>query len=222
VRTFASANGVVFVGGDFNGIDGQPRSGLAALDALTGTVLPFRADVDGFVYSLLATPTRLFVAGRFDSVGGVRCRNLAVIELASHRVLSDWCPEPDESVEALALSPSALYVVGEFDRVSGRSHAGAVAIDPDDAAVLPWDPKVHCCGANDVVVDGTTVYIAGVLNGVAAFDATTGAAVWAPKLSSFANTVRVDKAGVYVGGPFATVNRVAQSGFAAFRFKPPF
>ncbi len=176
-------------------------------------------------YAIL-TPTKLFVGGRFDSIGGIHCKNLAAIDLATGRVLPDWCPQPDDDVDGLGLSRNALYIVGQFDRVSGQPRESAAAVQPDTAAVLPWNPKFPCC-ADDVDVDNSIVYLAGSFEqaggrrryGLAAFDSTTGELLpWAPKLRKpdSAETIRVDEAAVYVGGSFSSVNAVAQSSFAIF------
>ncbi len=67
--------GVLFVGGRFDTVDGQPREDLAALNAETGAVLPFSVDFTGSdvngVVALLYKNDVLYAGGFFTSVDGV-------------------------------------------------------------------------------------------------------------------------------------------------------
>jgi hypothetical protein len=65
----------VYVGGDFTAVGAQPsnvtpdRQHLAGIDAGNGYATPFDADVREYVDALLATPTGLYVGGRFSEIG---------------------------------------------------------------------------------------------------------------------------------------------------------
>jgi hypothetical protein len=64
-----SPSGVLYLGGYFGKVEGQARHNLAALDAKTGKLKPWRAAIAGRVYeieALQAVGSRLYVGGWFD------------------------------------------------------------------------------------------------------------------------------------------------------------
>ena len=101
VKDLAINGSRLFLAGPFAAVGGQPRSGLAAVDAATGAVDPdvavaFTAPRQGTtprVETIAVTPdgTTLVAAGNFTLVDGQTRWQVALIDVGSHpaRVL-DW------------------------------------------------------------------------------------------------------------------------------------
>ncbi|MEM9521893.1 MAG: discoidin domain-containing protein [Actinomycetota bacterium] len=76
VWTLQSHNGLLYVGGEFNTVNGVPREGLVALDPITGAIDPtFRASIanvettfEGSVRDLHIEGSYLYVGGEFNRI----------------------------------------------------------------------------------------------------------------------------------------------------------
>jgi hypothetical protein len=97
VFALALAGQELYVGGVFTNIGGQPRTSLAKLTT-TGTGAADASwapntNVGGVVRNLVVAGMDLFVGGRFSSLGGQSCNNLAKLStLGSGAVDSNWRP----------------------------------------------------------------------------------------------------------------------------------
>jgi hypothetical protein len=69
VRVLLTVGSTVIVGGDFDRVSGLPRDRLAAIDGITGKVLPWKPQLSGHgvVTSLLRVGDTLFVGGYMDA-----------------------------------------------------------------------------------------------------------------------------------------------------------
>lgn len=149
VRVYALelAGDNLYVGGSFHSIAGVARSGLAALDAQTGAVLPWDpAPSDpttdyprqpAVIWELTAHESTLYVGGRFRYVGTIPANTLAAISIdlpplpgpgpsPSNVAVASIFPNPVRSGAAIRLSlPRAGRVdMGVFD-VQGRQIGSA-------------------------------------------------------------------------------------------------
>jgi hypothetical protein len=71
----------MWVGGDFEGIGGQPRRNLAVLDATTGTASSLELNPDGYVAAFLVSGDTVYVGGAFRSMGGMPQGGIAAVIL---------------------------------------------------------------------------------------------------------------------------------------------
>ena len=137
----ASPDGTrLFVAGEFRSINGNANAkGLAALDPVTGAVdTTWQAKVANasgarpFVKSLTIAGDQLYLAGRFDQVGGGRqplhtTEKLARVSVATGAVDTTLSADIDGgAVWGVAVAPDAskIYLAGYHDRVDGNP-AGA-------------------------------------------------------------------------------------------------
>jgi hypothetical protein len=163
VLSVAEAAGKVFLAGEFTGMVAPGRGGvvsrqyMAALDAATGELLPWNPLPDGPVRAMALSPDgrRLYVGGTFETIGGVRARNLAALDLATGAVDESWVnPWPNSGVRAFALAGDRLYFGGNFTNVVVRAQPGAgqyprsqvAAIDAASGALIDWAPPVNSGG----------------------------------------------------------------------------
>ncbi|WP_353866690.1 hypothetical protein [Svornostia abyssi] len=146
-RALALDGGTLYVGGTLGAIGGGQRTGLAAVDAVTGDLLPFDAQLDGDVRALELHGGRLYVGGLFDVAGGSPRAGAAAFSTATG-ALTAFAPQLADgdqlgSVAALDAGGGWLYVTGGFDTAAGATHERIVAVDLVTGAPNPaWTPRL--------------------------------------------------------------------------------
>jgi hypothetical protein len=227
VGALALRGDTLFVGGGFSSLGGAPRSSLAAVNALTGEVLPWRMDVFGGAFALLACADTLYVGGDFLGIGGRPQPILAAVDIPSATLLPidfrasgisrDYVPDP--RVDALARVSDTLYVVGNFSQIGGQIRSGIAALDatsgnaftwlPDTTGPRSegWPPLLH----KSVAVSGGAVYIGGYFESVAgtyhpyvaAWDRQTGHVLdWTPTPDDAVMALVPSGDTIHLGGDF--------------------
>lgn len=126
-----------YLGGEFLGANGQPRSNV--LHALAdGRLAAWAPRVDGSVNDLLLVGNRVFMAGRFTQVNGQARAHVAAVDASTGEVL-DWSADTDLPAFALAVSGEDLFIGGEFTTVGGLHRVRVAKVAVQDGAVRPWD-----------------------------------------------------------------------------------
>jgi hypothetical protein len=204
----AVSGGVIFVGGDFVGMGGEERNGLAAVD-VRGALLPWNP-VAGPVGDVALLGSRVIALGNtlkaFEATSGALAWEVPY-DLAGWSIVSDG---------------SVVYFGGQFQTVGSVPRAGLAAVD-GSGAVTTWNPGTD--GTPHALALGNgLVYAAGSFTSVggqprlnvAAIDASGAVTPWAPQVEgSFLPGLAVTPEAVYVGGYLAGVNGVPRSGLAA-------
>ena len=224
IRSIVLDGGVLYVGGWFFGaIGGQPRTGLAALDANTGLATSWNPRTNTTAYSVAISGGRVFAGGGFWSVGGQPRNNLAAFDAATG-VATSWNPDADNIVETLAVSGNTVYAGGGFINIGGQPHSYLTAIDAVTGAPKVGDPTANNT-VNVLTVSGGKVYAGGgftTLGGqsrrfLGAFDATTGATTsWNPNPNQGIEAIAVSGNTLYAGGYFTTIGGAGRNRIAAF------
>jgi hypothetical protein len=161
----ASAQGLVFAGGNFSRIrppgqsdyvtttDGsgntttsvnpaaKDRANLAVFDAATGDPTSCVLDVTGSsvtVRALAVSPdgTTLYVGGFFTAIGGVARNNVAAVNIATCTVSDTWAPSASSYVRVIKPFGSTVYLGGSFGSVSGQAHQRVAAVSASTGQVL--------------------------------------------------------------------------------------
>ncbi len=97
INAIAAAGNLLFVGGSFSQLGGQPRNNLAALSTICpGAPNSWDPNVDGPVLALAVRENAVFAAGAFQNVGGQFRPHLAVF--------------PPEGAPRIALQPRSQQV----------------------------------------------------------------------------------------------------------------
>ncbi|WP_369246697.1 delta-60 repeat domain-containing protein [Streptomyces sp. R41] len=150
VRAIETTDTTVYLGGEFTDVDGQTRKRIASFSR-SGSLLPFRADIDEPVRSILAVPDqgKVIVGGDFHNVNGEPEQALVALNATNGSIVTsfpDWLPERS-AVTSLARDGDRFYLgaegagTGIFDgRIAGRLSDGTMA----------W--KDTCLGATQAVV----------------------------------------------------------------------
>ena len=173
-----SGAGVLYIGGRFTSIGGESRDDVAALDAATGAVLPFRArpsSQSGDYYRVRALGVLngvVYIGGYFDAVDGVAREGVAALDGVSGAVLA-WDaglsgPNSFDYADAVAVGDSTVYLSGAFEAVRGQARpyiAEVTAADPatgEGGVPTPWRPSSPAgfSGARDLAVVGDYLFAA--------------------------------------------------------------
>jgi trimeric autotransporter adhesin len=169
----------LIIGGEFTTVGGVSRRSLAAVDATTGTVLPWdpglALGVSGDPPSVLSIgvgSAAWFVVGAFDRTLGATRNGLASYDRASG-ALRSWDPAPDDVVDQLLVQGDTVYVCGKFSNIGGQARDKLVALDAatgtptslslvfgNSGHMLP-PPRVA-----KILLAGSTLYLRGAFNSV--------------------------------------------------------
>lgn len=171
------ADGDVYVGGEFERVNGQMRHALARLDERGELVGSFDAGfaAEAVVHALAVEPDgRLLVGGRFDEIGGAECANLARLLPDGTLDTSFALAETDAAVRALALLPDRRVVVaGEFRQFGDLRRFGMVRLSPDGDPDTAFEPRFEI-GLDRAAVLALALQPDGGLLAAGYFDAVNG------------------------------------------------
>ncbi|MFA6980350.1 MAG: hypothetical protein WC209_13600 [Ignavibacteriaceae bacterium] len=235
VATLAISGNTLYVGGYFSQIGGAAagdtlRNNLAALDATTGSVLPWNPNSGGSVYALALSGSTVYVGGSFSTIDGQTRNQIAALDASTGNATA-WNPNANLAlVKSLAVSGSTVYAGGNFTQIGStpRNYIAAIST-ADTGSVTSWDPNITGAISPEVdaiVVNGSTVYVGGLFGqvgastrvNVAAIDASTGSATsWNPSADGSVYALLADQVNqkIYLGGVFSDVLDKTASFFAA-------
>ena len=235
VMALASSGTTLYLSGGFQGVGGQARSGLAAVDMGTGAVLPWNPSATG---DLTYGPTAMalannvvYLAGNFDHVGGQPREELAAVDAASGNVLP-WNPGAGLGfggyIRGIAVSGNTVFVQGDFTYGGITGVRGLVALDAGTGAV-DWIDTTDQEARGGLQASGGVLYTEGIFSqingqprsGLAALDAGTGTVLpWNHALIvksevPWGESMDLSGSTLYVAGLFTGVDCQAHEGFAA-------
>ncbi len=134
VRAITSLNGVIYVGGDFDGWDGVARTRVAMLSP-TGNPAPaawavtasWHPSPDGVIRGLAVDSNAVYMGGDSGFVTAVNSTTGATI----------WSyPVTGGAVHAVLLDQGALFVGGLFETYNGYTQHGLVKVSTADGSVI--------------------------------------------------------------------------------------
>jgi len=181
--------------GRVQGVNGQARASLAAVDAATGALLPFNPLaplVQAFVTALAATSSDVYAAG--ELCDALPCnvamqRSIYTVRRIDRQSgVSDpgWAPTFDTGgaspapviPDVLVATEGTLYLGGSFRRVGGRlggtvlpmtDRAGVSAIDLGAQQITSWNPRVESAAGDnvrDMALAADSMYLGGAFTTV--------------------------------------------------------
>jgi hypothetical protein len=227
----AVVGNIVYVGGDFNRIDGVEANGIARWNGTTWAALDKGVQnensfepqfVSGTVYTIVPDSGKLYVGGRFELAGGSTANSIAIWDGDSWGAFGAGMTDDDDSFDpagkvlAIAVSNGLVYAGGNFDRAGGQlaeniARWSGSAWSPLGTGVgMPFedtlDEPVHT-----IVVSGANVYAGGELESagdqVAQHLARWNGSAWSA-VGGFDDFDTIDDlaagpgGGIYVGGEF--------------------
>ena len=183
-ESLAISGGVLYVGGFFSTIAGQPRGSLAAIDLATATLLPWNPGPTAPILRMAPSNTGgVFVSGLFETIGTGALPRWRMAEIDPAGAVTPWvaATRPDQVSLFAAGDAGSLVVVSSLTATGHVPRSRLAAFDLTTGALLPWAPGAN--GPVDVIgASGSRVTIGGrftTLDGLAAagsaaVDATTG------------------------------------------------
>ncbi len=166
VYTIALAGSTAYIGGFFGSVGGQPRSSLAAVDAVAGTVLPWNPSAGhngsaGVVDVVAVADDDVYVGGAYTRLGGQVRNALGSVDAVTGAV-TDWAPDPNSEVAALVVADDVVYVGGYFTTIGGETRNKVAAIGRTTGSPTPWHPDLTALGnVLAIAVSGPNVYLGG-------------------------------------------------------------
>jgi hypothetical protein len=229
-------DGKIWVGGEFQAVDGTARRNLAAVSADTGVVDPevdplVGSETNKGVRAMVADPsdTRVYLGGYFWSIDGKGRRFLGALDLSGN-VDRTWRPKVDGLVRSLSFSPSScadeptVFAGGKFRNAAGsasKSYSPRETIARFDAASGALDAWAIPAGTipNDQIASDLALtcerVTAGYLeqNWARSFrldNGNAGTLVWENKTAGNVQAVTMlGPAKVVIGGHFSNVTEDA-------------
>ncbi len=133
----------VFIAGSFTGIANVGQTALAqrwlaSYNIDTGKVdTDFRPTFDGAVEAVEASPdgSALYVAGTFNTVGGLTKRKVARLDPVTGAPVAGFTAQGNGRGTALAVTNNAVYVGGQFTKINSTNRTGLAALNPTTGAV---------------------------------------------------------------------------------------
>jgi large repetitive protein len=112
---------------------------LAAFNLQTGLVdAGFRPTFDGSVTDVEASPdgTKLFVAGRFNTVNGVTKRKFASINPTTGATVTGFTAHANGAGTELEATNTTVYLGGQYTQINGAPKVGLAAVDANTGALV--------------------------------------------------------------------------------------
>lgn len=219
VMTLMVRDGTVFIGGMWDSLGGQPRSGLGSVSATSGTVTSWDpGPAGGFPYSyvraLAARGDTIYVGGFFTTMNGAPRMCLAGVDAITASPTA-WDPRPNDEVCALALDDGFIYAAGNYCTLGPwQVRYNLAAFDLTTGLPTDWNPDPDGLIVYSLAVKDGTVYAGGdfafvggqARSGIAALDAASGAATaWDPSANGAIGAMVLRGDTVYVGGGFTRI-----------------
>ena len=226
-----------YLGGSFWSLGTAARNRIGAVDLSTGAatswdphVCDWGNGVSSHVYDIAVSGSEAVFGGDFDCVGGLQRKHAAAV--GPDGIITSWAPAVSGSVTAFSSDGSTVYMVGQFSQVIG---SGSTPVNGNDrrwaaavttsGALTTWKPEPNGDRPVDVLVNGSSVYLAGFFGtvdgtsrtGLAKVDATTGTidAGFDADLNGAAEHLALSGGRLYAAGRFSTSHGSARPIFVA-------
>jgi hypothetical protein len=218
---------IVYVGGGFSNVGGQPRLKIAALDAGTGLATawnPGSASISS-VNAIAVSGTTVYTGGLFTNIGGQPRSNIAAIDAATG-LATAWNPNANADITTLLVNGTTVYTGGAFTNIGGQTRNRIAALDAtiNTNNATAWDPNANGF-PSAMALNGTTLYVGGAFTNIGGFARnriaalntlvnTNNATAWNPSATGDVSGIAISGTIVYVCGAFANTggqlrNRIA-------------
>lgn len=215
VYTTSKLGSVLYLAGSFTTVNGEARSNVAAVDAVTGATLSWVADAPNAPVNLVeATDSTIFILGDFNYVGGYFIPGRFAGLDASTGHITFNTPVGDGVITTCLPDGDKLYVGGNFNEM-GISVQGMAKLSTSSTTAAPDFPRTDGY-VYTILKDGTGGWFMGGSFNYAGGEAHQNLAhVLAdgtvdPNFNASTNTtvwcLATDGTNLFVGGDFTVLN----------------
>ncbi len=226
-----TASGSVYLAGQFDNVDGEPRISLAKVSASGSGALDaiWNPSVGNSLDALaVAADGAVYIGGQFDIAGGLERHNIAKLSSTTGAADPSWDADPNGAVLALSVdSAERLYAGGDFDQIGGQARRGVARLLVTGSADPSWDKylgnpayvlALDLSDAGELYVGGTFNPLGGLpdVGNVVRFDVAGDLdSSWMPVTNQRVRAIDAADAGsIAIGGDFNTVDESLRLGFA--------
>lgn len=203
----------VFVGGRFSVAsvkgNGVTQKGIFVFKDGTGQIDNVLNNCNGFVTSIHAEGSQVYIGGEFSAIGGQTKTNFAIFDTLSQAIKLNTKSFSDH-VNTMSFHNSSMFVGGSFNSVDGVTRNGFAAFDVNTGQISSWVPNIYSNELTDMKAKGDTIFMAGVfgqpgnshlLGGLVAVNGVSGQYyTGTPQLHPKAWDLLIDGDNLYVGG----------------------
>jgi hypothetical protein len=129
------SDGLVYVGGRFEQVGGQPRQNVAAVDQGAGFVTDWNVPANDTVWTFFDAGRHLYIGGMFTTIGGQTRAGLASIDKTTG-LLTVWNPHVNGLVRTIAVSGGKVFVGGDFTMINGQRRTHLAVLDAETGEIL--------------------------------------------------------------------------------------
>jgi hypothetical protein len=135
VSSLQITDGLIYVGGRFEGVAGQARQNLALVDRATGAATSWNLPANDTVFTFFDDGRRLYLGGLFTAIGGQARGRLAAVDKTTGE-LTAWNPDANGPVRTIVVSGGKIVIGGDFTTINGRPQSHLAALDPDTGRLV--------------------------------------------------------------------------------------
>ena len=141
------ADGKILVGGDFfgaNSIGGQPRNGIARLDATTGLADSFNPNANVGILSIaVQADGKILAGGGFTSIGGQPRNRIARLD-ATTGLADSFNPNANDNVNAIIVQTDGKILAGgDFTVIGGQPRNYIARLGATTGLADSFDPNAN-------------------------------------------------------------------------------
>jgi Concanavalin A-like lectin/glucanases superfamily len=185
IRALAVSGSTLYVGGNFSAVNGTARDNLAAFNVSTGTpaLTNWAPTAYGTVLTIDPSPdgSTVYLGGDFNELDGLARTYAGAVTSSGTGSLLPWAPVLNDSVTSIAepADEAQVLIGGYFQTINGVSQNAAGAVDPTagtttepwvNANIVPYNPPACTSAVKDIVISGSTAYLAAEGTGTGCFD----------------------------------------------------
>jgi hypothetical protein len=204
----ATPNAIIF-GGFFQNVNETVRNRIAALNPQTAELLNWDPNANNIVNVIEQFGDRLYVGGRFTTIGRLTRRNLFAYNESSGLILRDFEPALNGTVRAIEAAGSVIYVGGDFTQIDNTIRRYVAAISVLSNNVQSWNPDSDG-PVRAIKFFNNTIYVGGNFtrvgaadrNNIAALSTSSFATSWNPGTNGPVNALAAFGNYIYAGGQF--------------------